>query len=428
MRRFGSFLRSSIRLLAVLISLALSGFICIAAGYLLGWNTVSLRSSAPHEIRQIAGASESEAAGFFANPGQGRRGSQTARDAKGPGIAVRILRIAANMRPGIDDRETRSLAIAEIASLDAGEIREAMDALQKAPMNTPYHRLRMALLDRWVRLEPNAAFEFARTEMVSASGMLRRESIEDILLNVWASHDPLGALEKWRSLPEDARASAYRTGRIVGEVAANDFALGLNTLESLPPKYHYESLRAMARAPSNEGEREILFERAAKLPKMKERAKIVATQLQDWARRTDRGTVEEWIDQSDLPRQERNEIEDDLGRLWFYENHKDSAEWLISRAETPERRSEVLRDIASIWGQHDPASAGEWLNTQPLDQTMNRAMEVFADRIARHYPEDAVAWANAIPDEAAKKNAFTRISNTIDRHYPHLSNQLLPQR
>lgn len=418
-----------LRSASVLCSLALSAFILLCSGYVLGWNTVS--QPAPVISAEELGLSKTESAqiesGFFARPafGRNRRPGTVSTNSTEASVRRRILRIASRMRPGMREREAGIYARAELIHFNAADLRVALDQLKEAPGNSTFHGLRMALIIRWVRLEPAAAYEYAVEHMDSNSVFLHREKIEDIVLDMWASVDPEGALARWRSLPEEKRASPYRTGRIIRAIGENDLTLALSTMETLPEEYHYESLRALSRTPKNEEQRQVLFDRVAQLSDMKQRAKIIAQNLHGWARETDSETVVAWLDQSDLPKNEFHEVEDSLGRQWFYEDHKGAAEWLLSRATTPERRAVVLKDMTSVWVNYDAAAAAEWLGSQPLDETAAPAMRRLAERIARHHPEDAVEWAAAITDPQEKKHAIRNLRETIERNYPHKAKELM---
>lgn len=409
-------------------SLALSSFILICGGYLLGWNTVSAPQSAIPDINVTLDPTDSHAAaGVFAKPAPGspRRASVGETNSLVRNIRPQILRIAANLRPGFRERESGAVAMSEIAKLNAREINASLDALKDAPQNRSFHGLRMMLLNRWIRLDPHAAFDYAQNNTLVSPILMRNEKLEDVMIHVWASHDPEGALEKWRSLPEGKRSSPYRTGRIIGAIAQKDFHLALNTIETLPEDYHYEALRGMSRSAQNEADRELMFERVNQLPSMKERSKIVSQVLHGWARDTQPENVVNWLNESDLPREELNEVENKLGRLWFYEDHQAAADWLIARADSPKRRGEILKDMTSIWTNYDPAGAAQWLNSQELDASAAPAMRTLAERIARHHPEDAVEWINAITVKRERERAVETVTKTIRKNYPHKADALL---
>jgi len=413
---------------SILGSLALSSFILICGGYILGWNTVSTPHSAVPDINVTVDIGEAQAAfGVFAKPTPGapRHSSNFETNSLVRNIRPQILRIAANLRPGFRERESGAIAMSEVAKLNAREIHASLDALKDAPQNRSFHGLRMMLLNRWVRLDPHAAFDYVQNNTLVSPVLMRNEKLEDVMIHVWASHDPQGALEKWYALPEERRSSPYRTGRIIGAIAQKDFHLALNTIETLPEKYHYESLRGMSRSAQNETERELMFERVNQLSSMKERTKVVSQVLHGWARDSKPEHAVTWLNESDLPRKELNEVENKLGRLWFYEDHQAAAEWLIARADTPTRRGEILEDMTSIWTTYDPAGAAEWLNSQELDASAAPAMRTLAERIARHHPEDAIEWINAITVKRERERAVKNVTKTIRKNYPHKADALL---
>lgn len=413
---------------SILSSLALSSFILICGGYILGWNTVATPKSAVPDINvSIEAGVTHSAAGVFANPAPGapRRTSTGVTNSLVRNIRPQILRIAANLRPGFRERESGAVAMSEIAKLSAREIHASLDGLKDAPQNRSFHGLRMMLLNRWIRLDPHAAFDYVQNNTLVSPILMRNEKLEDVMIHVWAGHDPEAALEKWRSLPEEKRSSPYRTGRIIGAMAQKDFHLALNTIETLPKDYHYEALRGMSRSAQNEADRELMFERVNQLSSMKERTKVTSQILHGWGRDTKPENVVNWLDQSDLPRKEFNEVENKLGRIWFYEDHQAAADWLIARADSPGRRGEILEDMTSIWTTYDPAGAAEWLNNQELDASAAPAMRTLAERIARHHPEDAIEWINAITVKRERERAVKNVTQTIRKNYPHKADALL---
>jgi hypothetical protein len=413
---------------SALASLALSGFILLGTGYLLGWTTVPT----PAPLLPEAGTTptsivNSESSGFFGKPALGDQRRPGTVDTNSPNVTVRqtILRIAARLRPGMGEREAGALAMAEVASLNATQLKIALNELRDAPQNSSFHALRMMLVSRWIRLEPEAAYDYAVANPIANPLFLRRETMENILISMWASHDPQGALAKWRSLPEERRSSPSRTGNIIRAIGDQDFALALNTLDTLPKKYEFESLKALARSPKTEAERRTLFDRVGKLPKLRNRASIISRTLHGWARDENPEAAVAWLDNSDLPQKESQQIEISLARQWFYENHEAAADWLISRADTPAHRQESLRSMTSVWASYDALAAAEWLNRQTLDETAAPAMRTLAERIVRHHPEDAIMWVNAITVPKERRKAVEVVSRTIRKNYPQLADDLL---
>ena len=84
---------------SILSSLALSSFILICGGYILGWNTVATPKSAVPDINvSIEAGVTHSAAGVFAKPAPGapRRTSTVDTNSLVRNIRPQILRIAAN--------------------------------------------------------------------------------------------------------------------------------------------------------------------------------------------------------------------------------------------------------------------------------------------------------------------------------------------
>ena len=407
-------------------SLCLSAFILVTGGYLLGWNTVSSTPVSVSTDSKPQSHGLAESGGFYSRPGSGTKSISTggADSVDVEDIKHRILQLAARLRPGMNRYEQAAYAHAEVATMTMAEVQAGLKQLADAPQNRVFHELRMMMLDRWMTLDPESAYNYAREYVEMAPRLLRRESLDGIMLSIWASKDPEGAFKKWQSLPPDDRPTGYRLGTIFRSMGEVDFNLALGTGLSLPSENHYHLLRGLARSPDNDVERQQLFEKVAQLPDREQRDEIIAMSLHGWANDSGPEAVVKWLDTSNLPSVELNEIEDNLAMHWFYENHQAAADWLMSRADSPERRADALDRMARHWATYDPVAAGEWLIAQGLDASASRAMRNYADRIARNYPEDAVAWARAIPDKSIRAEALRRVHLTFSERYPREAAEL----
>jgi hypothetical protein len=336
---------------------------------------------------------------------------------------ARMVRLGRSFITEPDERAAEARAIADIATLDRNEVLSALAALENAPEAGPTFMLRQLLLQRLVDLDPYAALDYVRQKNSRSSRALHRVTVQ--VLRRWALNDPAAALEAWRGLKLPYLDNANALHEIFRRLGAHDFRRALTDLDTLPRHLQADAWRGLAELAAQEKHRNQAVAALMALPPGGRRTRSLGVALREWAREANPTEALQWLETASLSRDERAQIEEEVGVGFFYQDHQTAADWLIARAQTPTERADRLERVISLWATYDVVAAGQWLIAQGLDDTAAPAMADYARAIATDHPTEAVAWARSIADENVRQRALAQVEKRIRQYYPRRADSLL---
>ncbi len=425
MRFLWKLLRSFARLVALGVALLCTVLFVFLAGYWLGWKF------APTDA-----ARQTRAAKLV--PGAGKVGSLPRAPQSASlkpiqeDMRQRMVQLARWLVSETDRNAAHARVTAAIASLGRDEVIAALAVLDTAPASGPMNTLRSRLLERWVALDPQAAFDYARSLPADFGESPAR--LVTTVLRRWAFFDAAAALQAWRGValvgtPGDdhvlRRTDNFGLDMIAWHLGRQDLNRALTEIGTLPGEDQSVAWRGLANLAAQEEHRERILAAISALSPSAVRSGALANAVSAWAQAGNLDNAVQWLDSTQLDRREQAGIEEKMALSFFYENPSNSADWLIARAQSPEERSQRLELMTSIWTDLDPATAGRWLIAQGLDGSAAAAMWRFANTIAANHPAEAVIWARSIPDEDMRQRTLVQVEDRIRQQHPHRAGELL---
>ncbi len=311
--------------------------------------------------------------------------------------------------------------------MDSGEVRAGLVELEQAPATEVLQALRLHLLRRWATMEPRAAWEYARNDLGEFPEAPGFGTMAAALLQRWSMRDPAGALEAWAELSADERhddRNRCALRMVFSAMGAQDLEQALSRADTLNQSEKSEALRGLAAFASNEQHRDALLATFAALPASELRAQVLGEAVGQWARNEPAEAIQ-WLDTAKLDPSERGSLEEAIATQCFVKDQPTTADWLLSRADSPADRTKRLEMIVTQWAHGDPTACGQWLIAQGLDNGAAGAMRLYANTVAANFPAEAVAWAKSIPDAAARQHTLDQLRVRLRERYPGRVKELL---
>ena len=221
----------------------------------------------------------------------------------------------------------------------------------------------------------------------------------------WARQDPQAALDWARTLVTQQQAGAY--SGVLGTIGATDprkaAALAL-TLEPGNARDHI--LGEIAESWARHSPEEALTWSSNLDPDESKHATAIA--LKSWSE-THPAKTAQYLDQRGISTHLKL-----VATQWSRRDPAKAADWVISKAPSPERNS-ALGETLWNWTTQNPSAAITWVESQPNGPAKDRAIGGLATAAVEFDPLTALKWARKI-SEPSFRDELTRRTFTTWTH------------
>ena len=277
------------------------------------------------------------------------------RQRDGTHDATQSIREAAN---GFTPRrEARAPAV--IDELAADEIQPSLALIQELP-EPARTRFLLALVSRWSRFEPEDAAEFA-IETFSDSHI--SEALNAIGAT-WGDRQPEAAIDWAQSLATDEAHRFRHVSRTAGALqrvlsawARRDLTAAMALASELHTAGIDSAYRGIVALVAIDDHRDAVLDAILAIENDAARTETVDNALTIWAKPDPRGAAA-WIDAHAV---DRPAVVQHVARSLLSVDPIAGADWLLSRARTPDERQQAIDTVSRRWDPNRFEEAAAWL-------------------------------------------------------------------
>jgi hypothetical protein len=233
------------------------------------------------------------------------------------------------------------------------------------------------------------------------------------VLEGWASHDPLAALEWVRAQPQPSNATYDVRLQTMGRShpdAAIELAESLSRERPLfAQEFHLAALIGM----TTQGRWDAATRWAVSAAMPADQTGILVNYVAGAWAEFDAPAALAWVHQ--LPATRRDQALSNVAESWAGSDPSGAAHYASARMPAGDARDELLRRAIEQWLRHDPEEAARWISSAGDRTSIDKAiMGLVTDaRLIRQDPSSAIDWTAQIGDPRLREEAQRQIRREL---------------
>jgi RNA polymerase sigma factor (sigma-70 family) len=304
---------------------------------------------------------------------------------------------------GLNPLDSARDALRLVENLKPGEIRAALEVLNKRPARTDddIYMLRNLLMARWAQSDPNAALAWIKTKDPD-----HRETDYIELFQTWVTLDPEAALAGLKQL-NNQWDKVNAAGWMLGGLAETNPQEAMSLLQEMPANEQHVGLRYRMFSQWATADPVAAATAAENMPPSFGRTAALEGTAMAWAMQDPLAAMA-WADTLTDPSAKSDALGEALGQL---SNENPAAAARYVEAMPAGARNDVVAGVAALWAQTDPPAALAWVANISTGQVYDQAVQGILGQIGQTDPAGAAAIIAQLPDPTTRYGAITQLAD-----------------